>query len=276
VKNPPATRNAGPLPPQTPLSGFGCSSTPEQSSDESTASGTPETTTGGSEDMGSAQAPDKAVPQDLSDAEMLAQDAERLDLKQQKTRFQIETHLAVARALRDELRYEEAKEELRRAIMLDPDNNEVEVLYNEILAFLGEAPASALTLTAQINQEYELRVQQLRAEAADHLRRGKLAMSRNDYDAAIAELSLTVNHVRWAPYSIDWQGIDTEAAALLEAAKADRTAAMEAAKESERRETTENLRRREQLEVARREAIVANILTQGIQAFEAADYEEAM
>ena len=199
-----------------------------------------------------------------------------MTLAQQKRAFLVDSHLRQAQELLDRLQLEEARRELGRAYELDPENAEVKAKLAEVGALLGLPGDEWATVAEQLGNEYEIRIQQLKAEAGDTLRKGKLALGRRDYDAAIAELRLTLNHIRWAPYSIDWGGIDTEAEALLLQAETERGAAAEAERMEQQRAATEALREREQRENARRDAIVANILEQAIDAFEAEEYDKAV
>lgn len=206
----------------------------------------------------------------------LQDEAERIDLAQQKRRFLVEQHIEKAVELRDRLHLEEAERELGAALDLEPDNLRAKQLLAEVGAMLGRPTAELRTVTQQLAVEHDLRVQQLKAEAADSLRKGKLALARGDYDTAIAELNLSLSHIRWAPYSLDWDGVDTEAAALLEQAEGARGDAARAQREAEQRAAYEQLREREEIERMRQQALVANMIDQAIAAFEKGEYDEAM
>ncbi len=211
--------------------------------------------------------------QDMSDG--FAQDVQNYTLQEQKKIFLVAQHIANAQSMREQLHLSEALRELEMALQLSPDNLEAKTLRNEVTALLGYAPGEAKTVAAQLAEQHGLKVQQLKAEAGDHLRAGKVALSRGDYDAAIAELSLCLTSVQYVPYSVDWEGVDTEAAELLNRAKTDRTAAAEALIIADQRASYEALREREQSESARQQAIVANIMMRAIDSFEAADYNDA-
>jgi len=255
-------RTFGTLVPSSLLLLAACSSAPKDETprpEEATGAGAPET---------------PMTQEELGEA--LAQDVETLSLREQKKVFLVEQYLANAAELRDQLHLQEAEQELLRAYELDPDNLRVKEMLEEVGAMLGREASEANTLIEQINAEFAIRVQQLKAEAQDNVRQGKIALSRGDYDHAIEEFSMALNNIRWAPYSIDWGGIDEEAAALLERARADRTAATETQRLDAQRQAHEDLRLREDAERARREAIVTNILDQSIDAFEHEEYDEAM
>lgn len=204
-----------------------------------------------------------------------AQDVQDYSLGEQKKMFLVEQHIANAQRLREQLHLNDALRELEAALELSPDNLQAKNLRNEVAALLGYAPGEAKTVAEQLAEQHGLKVQQLKAEAGDHLRAGKVALSRGDYDAAIAELTLCLTSVQYVPYSVDWQGVDTEAAQLLERARTDRTAAAEADRREAQRESFEALRSREESESARQQAIVANIMMRAIDAFDAADYDDA-
>lgn len=277
----------------TLLLSAGCASTPEpEPSEPPTAApeATPPNAAGdsalveGSSETGAASLRDASMgvqdpqtpeqpPQSAEQA--LQQEAARQTLEQQKRAFLVEQHIATARALRDELKLEEAASELAAALELDSDNVVAKALLSEVNALLGR-PGSEAELTQDLTQQYELRLEQMRSDARSSLARGKEALERGEFDLAIAEFTIAQNHVRWAPAGFDWQGLDTEVAGLLEQARATRTESSAAAEKKAREEAYAALQEEARADQARRDAEVANILDQAIAAFDRADYDEAM
>jgi len=207
---------------------------------------------------------------------MLGQEARRLTLAQQKQRFLVESHIEQAREHLDRVLLDDASRELVAALDIDPDNLEAKRLLSEVYALQGRPAAEYETITKLLADEAALRFQQLRADVQDQLRKGKLALARGDYDTAITELSLCRTSILVAPYSIDWGGIDTEADALLERAKADREAWTQSQRLTAQREAYESLKQREAAESGRRAAIVAQMLDQAFTAFDRGEYDAAM
>jgi tetratricopeptide (TPR) repeat protein len=205
----------------------------------------------------------------------LEQEAERLTLAEQKQALLVDAHLANARDRLGNLKLEDAEAEVVAALDLDPDNLEAKELLNEIGALLGRPQAEIGSAVKELAQRYQLRIQQLRAEADDSLRKGKLQLARGDYDGAIAEFTIAQNHIRWAPYSIDWQGMDKEVTDLLDSARTQRMAAEESRRMNEQRTAYESLKAREAAETSRREALIGNMIESAIASFAAGEYEEA-
>jgi len=258
-------RHVGPVLPISLLFLAACSST-QSSSDEGT-----EPVDGGASSSATTSESTPAPSQ-----EGLGAQAATLSLKEQKKKLLLETHLDAARAKLDLLDLEGAETEVTSALDIAPDNLEAKALRTEVWSLMGRPTAEAETLATQLGQAHDVRVQQLRAEAEDHFRKGQLALERDEYDKAIAELSLTLNHIQYSPYSIDWQGIDESAEALMQRAQDERAAAAEAARENARRTATAELQTLEEQDRIRRETVVANILQQAIDAFENAEYDDAM
>jgi type II/III secretion system protein len=206
---------------------------------------------------------------------LLAQERERLSLEEQKKAVLVEQHLANARQRMSELRLEDAEAETLSALELQPDNVEARQLRNQIGALLGRTDAEMGASAQELASLHAVRLQQLKAEAEDALRKGKLMLARGDYNGAIAELTIAHNHIRWAPYSIDWQGMDREVEELLERAKASQGAATEAQKLAEQQKAYQDLKAQEAAERDRRTALVDSMIEQSIAAFAAADYEES-
>jgi tetratricopeptide (TPR) repeat protein len=226
------------------------------------------------QDEGEAAAPQE--PASTQQDPTLEQERERITLEEQRRAFLVNQSIAAAQNLMDELRFEEAEAELVRALELDPDNARAKALLAEVGGMTGRGPGEVQVVAEDLADRYRLRVEQLRIQAQDSLRKGKLALARGDYDAAIAELTIASNHLRWAPYSIDWGGMDTEVNDLLARAKSERGAAMQTSQQEAQRQAIEQLREREQQERARRNAEVANMIDQAIAAFAVNDFESSI
>jgi type II secretory pathway component GspD/PulD (secretin) len=215
-------------------------------------------------------------PPVAGDQDFLGQERERLTLEQQKSALLVEQHIANARSFMDQLRLEEAERELTNALALQPENLEAKQLLDQVSGLLGRTPGEAAGIVQDLRERHQVRVQQMRAEAEESLRKAKLALARGDYDMAIAELTIAQNHIRWAPYSIDWQGMDEEVRRLLEQARAQRGAAAEEAQRQAQEQALESLREQDQAERARRQAELGNMIDQAIAAFDAGRYEDAI
>lgn len=255
-----------------------CASSPDNNGDDGTTpmngDGSSDPTTSSSQDgsdgSGMAANPGSSGSQDLLD-----QEAELLTLKQQKNRLLFDRHMASARDLVERLRFDEAAEQAAAALAINGDSLEAKTLMAEISGLMGSPTASQAATAQDLSNRYELRIQALRSEARDSFSKAKVMLARGDYDAAIAELNVTLNHVQWAPYQIDWNGMDTEAAELLERAKLDRSAAAEKARDDARRRAYDDLKAQREAELARKEAVVDNLVEDAIQAFALERYNEA-
>ena len=246
-----------------------CSSTKEN---EPSAPETPTESTATPTDPASIAA---AGGQDDQD-EYLGERFEALSLAEQKQAILVESHLANARELRASLNLEGAEQELAAALELDPLNLEAKQAMAEVGALLGRSAGEVGVLVDTLEQEYTIRVQQLRLQAEDSLRQGKVMLARGDYDAAIAEFTFCLDHIRWAPYSIDWGGLDETAAKLLSAAKNQREATAALDRENAQRTAHQELLVAETESASRRETEILNMLDQAMTAFELQKFDDAM
>lgn len=209
-------------------------------------------------------------------AQDLAQDAERLRLEEQKRAVLVEQYIANAQRFMQDARLVDAENELVRALGLDPTNTEAIRMLNEVSAMLGKTPGQIGTVAQDMAQRYAIKIQQMQAQAKESLADGKRYLAAGDYERAIAELSIAQNHIRWAPYSIDWQGVDKEVDAALKAAIAGRDQAAAAALKAEQEKAVAALREQEKAQRSRQQAIVDNMVSQAIAAFDRAAYEDAI
>jgi len=210
-------------------------------------------------------------------AELLRQDARQLELKEQRRVFLVDQHIQNAERFRARLRLEDARNELLAALSLDEDHLEAKKLLAEVNALLGEEyGAEVSTVAESLANHMKLRSQQMRTEAESLLDDGKQLLAKGDYDAAIAQLTIAAQTVRFSPYQIDWGGVDTEIDTLLSRAKSDRAASAEANLRARQQEAYEALRAEEVAEAGRKQSIVDQTVTKAIDAYELGHYEDAI
>ena len=219
---------------------------------------------------------DASVTRQDSTTDQLRADLQELSLIEQRKAYLREQYIARARDLMSDLRLEEALVQAAQAAELDEDNLEAKNLVAEINTLMGRPAGEIETVAAVLERDHAVRVQQLRADAAEALRKGKGNLAKGEYDKAIAELTIAVNHVKWAPYSIDWEGVDREAQNLLERAKHDRDTAEENERQAKRQAAYNQLKSEQQAERNRDALIVANMLDRAIDAFQVQNYDLAI
>lgn len=208
--------------------------------------------------------------------DFLAQETARLTLQEQQKSFLVEQHIVNARELMADVRLEDALAELGNALALDPDNVEARELQNEVRGLMGNQAGALGAGRADLEAQYQVQLAAMKADAEEGFNKAKLLLARGEYDAAIAELTICQNHIRWAPASVDWGTLKTDVSKTLETAIAQKDSAEKAARDKENREAQAKLKEQEKAERDRRDAAVANLLDQAIGAFEAAKYDKAM
>ena len=213
---------------------------------------------------------------EIAPREALDQEWERLSLEEQKRAFLVEQHIEKARELRDALRLTEAEAEIAAALELDPDNATAQAMRQELNALQGRGGVADQSVSDELQREYELKQQQLVEEARDNIRRGNVYLARGQYDQAIVEFNLALDHIRWAPFSVDWQDLDKRARELLETAKSQKEIADATAREEAERNALAQLKEIEEAERNRQRQIVATMLDQAIAAFRAERYDDAI
>src|SRR5262249_7618697 len=117
----------------------------------------------------------------------LQHDAQSETLAQQRKRILIDAHLANGAQYLKDLRLDDAARGADAALELEPDNLNAKQLRGEALAMKGEPVGQMTSASQDAVQRYQLRVQQLKADAADSLRKAKLLIARSDYPGAINE-----------------------------------------------------------------------------------------
>src|SRR5688572_23035083 len=223
-------------------------------------------------------APQAAAPQQEPETsgDYARQQAEQLTLAEQKKRFLLEQHLQRAAELKERLELEQAEQELAKALQLAPDNIEAKTMLAEVGALLGRAPAETQTTIQELQNKARLKKDQLEIDARQKVEKAKLAIARRDFDSALIELTLAQDQVRWSPYSGDWSALEKEIDALITSTRAEKVKAEEADRAAAQREAQQALRNRELDDQSRRSQVIATLLDQAIDAFQKAEYDEAM
>jgi general secretion pathway protein D len=216
-----------------------------------------------------------AAGQDVP-AGYLEQAAGDIALRQQLKADLVQQRLDGATAALAALDLDAAEAEVLAALELDPDNVAAYELFARVRALQGDHAGELVTSAAELDERHQARVAQLRSDAQAGLDKAKFLIARGDYDGAIAELSLCLDRVRWAPSTMDWQGVDREAANLLEMAQRERGAAAERQLEEAQRQAYERLRAEEASESRRRDAQIDQLVAESARAFRAERYADSM
>ena len=103
-----------------------------------------------------------------------------------------------------------------------------------------------------------------------------MQLARGEVDAAILELEMAQDTVRFAPPEVEWDGVDSEIGTLLADAREQRTALARQESVASQRETRDELRRREEAERELRRQRVNNLMDEAIEAFRAQRYDDAI
>ncbi|HEX6884320.1 MAG TPA: hypothetical protein VF530_13155 [Planctomycetota bacterium] len=221
-------------------------------------------------------APGVQQEEPVSPGDYARQQAELLSLADQKKQFLVDQHLQSAAEMKERLELEQAEQELAKALQLDPDNLEAKAMLAEVGALLGRAPAETQTTIQELENKARLRKDQLEIDARQKVDKAKLAISRGDYDAALIELTLAQDQVRWSPYSGDWAALEQEIEALIASTRQEKVRIEQANRAAAQREAQQALRTREQDDQARRAQVVATLMDQAITAFQKQEYDQAM
>jgi len=232
----------------------------------------------------SGSAPEPVTPEG-SEAPVAGQDSggdytrqqeEQLSLAQQKKRFLVENHLQRAAEMKERLEFESAERELAQALELDPDNLEAKNQLGEIGALLGRSQGEMQTTIQELEQQAQVKKDQLEVDARQKVEKAKLALSRGEHDAALIELTLAQDQIRWSPYSGEWRALDQEIGSMIAEIKGQKERAEGERLRLAQEEARAALREQERADQDRRAMVVDNLLDQAITAFKSQKYDEAI
>ncbi|MAE46493.1 MAG: hypothetical protein CMJ86_06315 [Planctomycetes bacterium] len=202
--------------------------------------------------------------------------ASRQEARREARALIVGMHMEEARRLKENGRLRDAARELSGALELAPDNHAVQTLAAEIASLLGDPNGDFRTVSRILTDEWQLRIEQLKSDAEDLLDRGKLALSQGNYNKAVAELSLAQVSVARAPQGINWEGMASEVDSLLERARAERMAFVEAQRNNAEQAAFDAIRSSEAAERERSAAIIRNMVSRASEAFELRRFNDAV
>lgn len=211
-----------------------------------------------------------------SSGDYTRQQEEQLSLAQQKQRFLVENHLQRAAEMKERLEFENAERELARALELDPNNLEAKNMLAEVGALLGRSQGEMQTTIQELEQLAQVKKDQLEIDARQKVDKAKLALSRGEHDAALIELTLAQDQIRWSPYSGEWQALEQEIGAMIAEIKGQKEKAEGERLRRAQEEARAALREQERAEQDRRAMVIDNLLDQAITAFKSQKYDEAI
>ncbi|MFT5290902.1 MAG: tetratricopeptide (TPR) repeat protein [Planctomycetota bacterium] len=200
----------------------------------------------------------------------------RLALQDQRKQFLVDQRIANAQALMDQQRLDEAQQELAQALSLDSDNLEVKQLMRTVGALMGNTYANDSEISDALQQQYELQLQQLRAQVETNIRNAKVHFAREDFDSALTELSLGGDAIRWNPYNISWDDLTSEIESLETDIRGRRDTAMAQAQAQAESETLTLLRAQEDAEAGRRTGVVNELIEAAVTSFRNREYGDAI
>lgn len=207
--------------------------------------------------------------------EDFGQATELLTLREQKERLLLQAALTQAREFQSRGQFDQALEQANYALSIDENNREAQRLQDNLQAMLGRGPGERGVSQRALQEQVQVRLDQVRLKVREDLNDAKLALARGDYDAAIAELSIAKTNIEVNGFDIDWGGMDEEVTQLLEQTRDERESAQAAQRREEQQRAFEELQAIEARELSRQEQLVSNLLRRAIAAFDARDYDEA-
>lgn len=137
----------------------------------------------------------------------------------------------------------------------------------------ADDPVTPISQDAE--ERWKIKVAQMQMQAEEHYAEGQKALERGDFGKAKLYFEQALNHIKWAPIGIEWGDLGARAQQGLE----------DAQRASDRKDVSEQRRREEEsfkktevdelAERARREANVANLLSDAIAAFNRREFGDA-
>lgn len=208
-------------------------------------------------------------------AALAGEEHERQALLAQMTYVLVQQYLGNARALEEQLQFDSALREVRKARDLDPTDKVVLDYLRQLQALLGQPEAEAALLRVSARERYEAQRQQMVVVARNDLAEARRALDVEDLERAAVLTRGVANRVDWSRGEVDWGPVASQARDLLEEIKLALASQDEVIKERKRRAAFEALQVEERQAARQQELRVDNLLLSATKAFDRADYETA-
>ncbi|GIW72609.1 MAG: hypothetical protein KatS3mg102_2151 [Planctomycetota bacterium] len=175
----------------------------------------------------------------------------------------------------DQLEYQKAYDNLRRAIELDPTHEAAVDLYMRAGAVLGIREDELRAALEQFVQERRVKIELMRQEMLRFYEAGLAAFEAGRYDQAIRDLERALEIIAWEPALIDQRDVKSRAEKML--AEAKRKQLYQELQERDRleRQAIDLAQKAERARQEREERRVATLLRQTSDLLQAQRYQEA-
>ena len=170
----------------------------------------------------------------------------------QKNQIMLDRYLDNAKNLKEKLKYEEAQDELIKALSIDPANSKAIGMLNQIQSLLGNKSGEISEIKKMAADRSEVRKQQLKHKALDDYYKGQLYKDRGEYDKAMLFFESVINQIGWSANSVDWESLEEDAKTALEETKRLKVDAETKLRQQQEKEAFEKIR---QEEVAQKAAL---------------------
>ena len=118
------------------------------------------------------------------------------ELIQQKQQMLVKSALDNAVALREQGKYEEAREQLEAALAIDPSNTQALTSYAELQQLLGERSGDIETTRQTVERRNQAKVTAMKLEAEEYFRLGNESVGRGEFDAAIRDYERVAQSIK--------------------------------------------------------------------------------
>ena len=207
---------------------------------------------------------------DLADKER-----ERQKLLGEMTFKLINHYMANARALEEQLDFEAALREVRKARDLDPTRRDVLDYMRQLQTLLGMSADDAALMRVSARERYEAQRQQMLVTARSDLDQAHRAVELEDYDKALVLVRGVVDRIEWSRGELDWGDLDQQAHDALAKVQELQAGHEELRRDRKRRAAYEALQSEERQTARQQELRIDNLLMAATNAFDRADYEMA-
>lgn len=144
---------------------------------------------------------------------------EEHSLLAQRNRAYALNYFILAKTQYEDLRIEEAKENLKLSLRYDPECRDALDLFEKVQALLGERPDKVKVFFQWAEKERKVKIQQRKIEIENLISKGKDRYEKGAYNKAAKMFRSALQLIRWMPYYVDMGEVKKEAEERLEKAE---------------------------------------------------------
>ncbi len=193
-----------------------------------------------------------------------------------RERFLAQSKVNAARVHMRNGEYLDARDRLREAMEISPDNAEAKFMMREVMSMLGSRANAADDYAKSRALNAKVRIEEQRTKAGKLNNVGRMHLTNERYDDAIEAFQDSLFIINTSPFQVEWGSIESDAQNGLRQAKAQKEAAEKEARQSAIEDALAEMAKEEEQQLLAELERLEQWMGAAVKAFDRDDYVSAI